>query len=83
MTRSRPNPAIILGSALGLVVLFVFGPSIPPAAEPPAEAQDKPDHTVLLTAIEFRPNRLVVAAGDKIKFINQDKFDHDIYYGGQ
>ncbi|MFQ5424968.1 MAG: c-type cytochrome, partial [Phycisphaerae bacterium] len=46
---------------------------------PPAAAKGSPDHTVLLTNIEFKPNRLKVKAGDSIKFINQDKFNHDVY----
>lgn len=41
--------------------------------------QAKPDHTVLLTNIEFKPNRLKVVAGDTIRFINRDKFNHDVY----
>ena len=45
-----------------------------------AAARDaEPNHTVLLTKIEFRPNRLQVAVGDTVRFINQDKFEHDVY----
>lgn len=41
--------------------------------------QKKADHIVLLTDIEFKPNRLKVKVGETIKFINKDKFDHDVY----
>ncbi|RMF65651.1 MAG: hypothetical protein D6743_07685 [Calditrichaeota bacterium] len=42
-------------------------------------AAKKGSHTIRLTNIEFRPNKLKVDVGDEITFINQDKFKHDVY----
>ncbi len=39
----------------------------------------EPDVTVLLTNIEFKPNRIQVSVGDTVRFINRDQFDHDVY----
>jgi len=49
-------------------------------AQPPADATaPQSDHTVLLTDIQFSPDRLKIAAGQTIRFINRDKFKHDVY----
>ncbi len=69
MRRSTP---IVIITAVGLV----FG-SIVPRSSKAQEAE--PDQTVLLTNIEFKPNRIKVAVGDRVRFINKDKFDHDVY----
>lgn len=50
-----------------------------PGALSAEKPKDKPDHTVELTNIEFKPNRLKVSMGETIRFINRDKFDHDVY----
>jgi len=63
---------IVATVALGLV--WVLYAPIKSDAQESAPAQ-----TVLLTNIEFKPNRIKVAKGDRIRFINQDKFDHDVY----
>jgi len=53
------------------------------AAQPPADTTTSQsphsDHTVLLTNIQFTPDRLKIAAGQTVKFINHDKFKHDVY----
>jgi len=58
-----------------LIVLLVYGLFLPRAFG----QEGKADQTVLLTNIEFKPNRITVKPGDKIKFINKDKFKHDVY----
>lgn len=50
-----------------------------PVVAPGADAADDADQTVVLRNIEFRPSQIRVAVGDRIKFVNQDPFTHDIY----
>ena len=42
-------------------------------------AAPQPDHTVVLTNIQFSPDRLKIAVGQTIRFINRDKFKHNVY----
>ena len=44
-----------------------------------AGSEEEVAQTVIMTNIEFKPTRVTAAVGDKIRFINQDKFEHDIY----
>jgi len=63
---------VVLVTMLGLLFGFIALRSIG------AQEADA-DQTVLLTNIEFKPNRIKVKVGDRVRFINQDKFDHDVY----
>ena len=43
-------------------------------------AQDrKAEVTVELRNIEFHPKRITLKKGDRIRFVNKDRFDHDVY----
>jgi len=68
LTKKRIVATFLLGS-LGLAVA--------PAVI--AEQDAMFDQTVVLTNIEFKPNRVKVSVGDRIRFINKDKFDHDVF----
>lgn len=46
---------------------------------PITQGATEPDHQVVLTNIEFKPNRLKIKKGDTIRFTNRDKFNHDVY----
>ncbi|MFQ5685850.1 MAG: c-type cytochrome [Candidatus Scalindua sp.] len=40
---------------------------------------DEPTKVVRLTKITFKPGRIQAKVGEAIKFINEDKFEHDVY----
>lgn len=77
-TKSR-RFSLILAAGLTLFVTLCGLRMIRPVNGQDTNAGGQPDHTVLLTNIEFKPNRLKVKAGDTIRFTNRDKFDHDVY----
>jgi len=73
----RKKPVVIkrAAGATALVLSFLFALSVSKGADD----QTEPKQTVELTNIEFRPNRIKASVGERIRFINRDKFNHDVY----
>lgn len=66
--RTRYYVPIVLVTAVALVyAVFSIGPKA------------GYDVAVLLTDIEFLPNRVSVPVGGAIRFTNRDEFEHDVY----
>jgi len=61
---------------LPVLLLLILGHT---SAKGQEAGTQQPDHTVVLTNITFRPDRLKIVAGQTVKFINRDKFKHDVY----
>ncbi|MFQ5742114.1 MAG: c-type cytochrome [Acidobacteriota bacterium] len=71
MMRSNKTLLFVLALAAGL--LYMASSSV---ANGLLSGTEK---TVVLSDIEFSPDRLQVSVGDTIHFINKDKFEHDVY----
>ena len=79
VTTNRRRLSLIIAAGLTLFIIIYGLQRVRPVNGQDTGAGGQPDHTVLLTNIEFKPNRLKVKAGDTIRFTNRDKFDHDVY----
>jgi plastocyanin len=64
---------VCVAAALGLLVSVAMAGKVRGAA---ANAPERKTHTVTMEATSFRPERLTVAAGDTVVWINKDPFPH-------
>lgn len=72
--RRHGVPALILSSALALMAA---GPPTGRAAQHPNRTAGHA-HTVIIEAMSFEPQVLVVHRGDRITWINKDPFPHTV-----
>jgi len=73
---TRKHRGWLPAAAASLVAAAFLGALAMPGR---AVAAGTPDHTVVLHDIRFNPGQISVKAGETIKFINKDPFDHDVF----